>query len=118
MWALSTALGFRSPFVASNFQVAPKVLRRLYILEVTVYHATGVDGRITVYLHVFLILAPDGGDRVRPAAGLDALLRSLLPLPGDEPRISRTVGVPYVHPVTYGGNSTSTSYDATVSTSG
>jgi hypothetical protein len=41
-----------------------------------------------------MILAQDGGDPVRPAAGLDALLGSLLPLPGDEPRTSRIVGVP------------------------
>lgn len=57
------------------------------------HHATGVYGRITVYRHAFLILAQDGGDRVRPAADLDALLSSRLPLPGDEPRISRIVGV-------------------------
>jgi hypothetical protein len=118
MWALSTGLGFMSPFIASNFEVAPKVFRRLYTFEVPVHHATGVDGRIAVYLHAFFILAQDGGDRVRPAAGLDAMLSSHLPLPGDEPRISRIVGVPYVHPVTYVSKSTSTSYDGPVSTSG
>jgi len=117
MWALNTALGFLSPFIASNFEVAPKGLRRLCTLEVPVHHATGVYGRITVYLRAFLILAPDGGDRVRPAGGLDALLSSHLPLPGDEPRISRNESLS-VHPVTYGGRSTSASYDATISTNG
>ena len=102
MWALSTALGVKSPFIDSNSDVAPKGFWRLYTNEDPGHLATGVYGRITVYRHAFLILAQDGGERVRPEAGLDALSSSQqthcrvvshLPLPGDEPRVPRIVGV-------------------------